>query len=205
MCVPTSLCKYYQNKAVRWAVDSLIDGLDGENTPEMNWMEARNYNKALLSAAQVRGDFIEFLFKIWEDSFGEAEPCRLQGEIFESQHWTPAKIWTEGCFSRTYYRNGNPDNGGPSDVLGVWLDEKDRLLLYVTRYDENEKPVVLYEDDCPRNWQIGNCDGVDFMANEGSDIVELCRGGACGMDTMRQRMAAEACRMVKHLWKNPPQ
>ena len=83
MCVPASLCKYYQNRTVRQAVDSLIDGLDGKKTPEVNWMEARNYNKALLSAAQVRGDFIEFLFKIWEDSFGQADPERLQGEIFE--------------------------------------------------------------------------------------------------------------------------
>jgi len=124
MCVPTSLCKYYQNKAVRGAVDSLIDVLDGNNTPEVSWAEARNYNKALLSAAQVRGDFIEFLFKIWEESFGEANPGRLQGEFFEWKHCKPAKIWTSGELNRTYYRNGNPDNGGPSDVLGVWMDEK---------------------------------------------------------------------------------
>ena len=82
MCVPTSVCEYYQNKAVRQAVDSLVDALEGKNTPEMNWMEARSYNKALLSAAQVRGDLIEFLFKVWEDSFGQADPGRLNGEIF---------------------------------------------------------------------------------------------------------------------------
>ena len=204
MCVPTSLCKYYQNEAVRQAVDSLIDGLDGKNTPEMNWMEARNYNKALLSAAQVRGDFIEFLFKIWEDSFGQTDPGR-QGEIFEWQHWTPAEIWTSRHFARTYYRNGNPDNGGPSDTLGVWLNEKNRLLLFVNRYGEDDGAVDLGEVDCPEGWQVENCDGADFMANEGSDIVELCRGGASQMDAVRQRMATEACSMVEYLLNNLPQ
>lgn len=205
MCVPTSLCKYYQNKAVRGAVDSLIDVLDGNNTPEVSWAEARNYNKALLSAAQVRGDFIEFLFKIWEESFGETNPGRLKGEFFEWKHSKPAKIWTSGELTRTYYRSGNPDNGGPSDVLGVWMDEKDRLRLTVNRYDEEEDALDLGEVDCPEGWKVENCDGVDYMTNEGSDIVELCRGGVSEMDAVRQRMAEEARRMVKYLWKNPPQ
>ena len=206
MCVPTSLCKYYQSKAVRQAVDSLIDGLDGKNIPEMNWMETRNYDRALLSAAQVRADFIEFLFKIWEDSFGQADPGRLQGQIFESKFWTPEKIWKDKALGRTYYRNGNPDNGGSSDVLGVWLDKRDRLRLSVNRYDEHEYPVDPSGFDCPKGWKAENCDGADFMGNKrSSSIVELCRGDASKMDEVRKDMATKARTMVEHLLDNLPQ
>ena len=155
MCVPTNVCEYYQNEAVRCAVDSLIKVLDGKNTPEVNWMEARNYNKALLSAAQVRKDYIEFLFKIWEESFGQADPGRLRGQIFEWKRWTPESIWSNRGLYRCYYRIGNPDNRGPSDVLGVWLDKK-RLRLTVNRYyDEHEENSVdLSEVERPKGWKV---------------------------------------------------
>ena len=49
--------------------------------------------------------------------------------------------------------------------------------------------------------QVEYFDEDDFMGNEGSGIVELCRGGASEMDAVRQRMAAEAHSMVEYLFE----
>ena len=70
MGVPKSLCENFGSTAVRRSVDKLIEILDGKNTPELEWTEARSYNKALLSGAQVRAEYVEFLFEVWERSLG---------------------------------------------------------------------------------------------------------------------------------------
>ena len=88
--------------------------------------------------------------------------------------------------------------------MGVWLDKRDRLRLFVNRYDEHENPVDLSRVDCPKGWKVENCDGADFMDNKGSRIVKLCRGGASKLDEVRQRMATEARTMVEHLVSNLP-
>ena len=52
--ISESLRAYFDNKAVRRAVDELVDQLDGTDMPNCDWEEAKNYNQALLMAAQVR-------------------------------------------------------------------------------------------------------------------------------------------------------
>ena len=199
MTVPNSLCEYYRNPAVRRAVNELAQRLDGNNTPELDWGEARNYNRALLSAAQVRADFIEFLFSVWENSFGQAEPERLRGEYFEWYALNPREIWNNGELERCYYRNGEPEMGGRSDTLGVALYETNKLLyLYVGRYNEQEELVDLAETEMPEGWRIEHFDGDGYLVNCSADILDLCEDSAKTIE----RFVQDARAVVGYLLEN---
>ncbi len=201
MGVPKSLCKYYENRAVRRAVNALVDQLSGTDTPEMDWREARNYSNALLSAAQVRADFIEFLFKIWEKTYGQAQPERLAGEYFFWDYYNPRQIWIDGELSRCYYRRGDANEGGPSDVLGVELDHKGSLRLYVGRFDGNDDIIDLAGIDAPEGWEVQHYDGVgDYLVNATVSISNLCEDFTSGFE----RFVREAQVIVEFLMENPP-
>ena len=102
--IPNSLQEYFGNLAVRNAVDSLAAALDGENAPQMGWDEARNYNQALLMAAQVRADLVDLLFRVWDATFGQANTLRLGVEYFDGQEdGFPAAVWRERHVERYYY------------------------------------------------------------------------------------------------------
>ena len=176
MTVPSSLCEYCRSPAVRRAIDELVQKLDGKNTPEVSWKEARNYNKALLSAAQVRADFIGFLFSAWEKSFGRAEPERLGAEYFEYELYSPEKMWDNEEMTLCYYRNGDPEDGGPSDTLGVTFDVTNKsLYLCVGRYDDQGALVNLLDAETPDGWRIEELEGEDYLVNDSADILALCK------------------------------
>ena len=99
----------------------LVDVLDGVNMPDTGWEEARNYNQALLMAAQVRADLADLLFRVWDASFGQANPSCLGEEYFNSEAASPAAIWRERYVERYYYRDGRPaEEDRRSDGLFVW-------------------------------------------------------------------------------------
>ena len=201
MGVPKSLCEYYRNRAMRRAVDALVDNLSGADTPEMDWQEARNYNKALLSAAQVRADFIDFLFKVWEETYGQAQPERLEGEYFDWEYYNPKNIWISGEVARCYYRHGDADAGGPYDVLGVDLDHKGLLRLTVGRFDENGDIIDLAGIDAPEGWEVQHFDGEgDYLVNQVVNILNLCKDFTSGF----KRFVREAQMIVDFLVENPP-
>jgi len=131
--IPESLRSYFDNEAVRRAVDELVEEPD---MPECYWKEAQNYNQALLMAAQVRADYAALLCDIWEATFGTSDPQRLLGEYFSYEELSPKQIWESGWLWRNYYRDGDPDEGGRCDELCVFMDG-DKLELRVYRTDDN--------------------------------------------------------------------
>ena len=196
MTVPSSLCEYCRSPAVRRAIDELVQKLDGKNTPEVSWKEARNYNKALLCAAQVRADFIEFLFSVWEKSFGRTEPERLGAEYFECELHSPEKMWDNEELTICYYRNGDPEDGGELDTLGVTFDVKCRsLYLCVGRYDDQGTLVKLSDAETPEGWRIEGFEGKDYLVNESADILSLCKD----MTVIHERFERDARAMVYYL------
>ena len=204
ICIPKSVREYYTNKAVRKAVDALLEKLDGRDSPELGWNEARKYNQALLMAAQVRTDFIEFLFEVWDGSFGNAEPNRLQGEYFDFESSSPAGIWDESELARYYYRNGNPDDDGPSDELGVFIEEvgdEISLRLWVARYDnKNSNQTVPNGMDELDGWEVeANGEG-EYLVNKPISIMDL----DCKDMRPIKRFAEDARRAVQFLVENPP-
>lgn len=200
-CSPTSVREYCTNKAVRTAVDALIEKLDGSDPPEVKWEEARKYNQALLMAAQVRGDFVDFLFEVWNGSFGKAEPDRLRGEYLDCESCSPAVLWEKGELARYYYRNGNPDDDGPWDELGVSVDEVGDISLSVSRCNNEESYYTLAEDmDLPDGWKIESNEYGKFLVNESVNMKDLDHGDTCPI----KRFADDARRAVEFLVENPP-
>ena len=133
--IPESLRTYYGNKAVCKAVDDLVGKLNKAGMPDCDWDEAKNYNQALLMAAQVRADYVALLFDLWDATFGEKDPQRLKGECFDYDQLSPNSIWDERYLWRSYYRD-DLDEDGRWDDLSVYMD-KAKLELRVYRYDVN--------------------------------------------------------------------
>ncbi|MDE0270321.1 MAG: hypothetical protein OXP11_03855 [Gammaproteobacteria bacterium] len=101
--IPESLKVYYENKAVRRAVDELVRKLDGAGMPDCDWEEAQNYNRALLMAAQVRADYMALLFDVWEATFGRSKPQRLGDQYFGHEYLSPKLVWEYEWLWRSYY------------------------------------------------------------------------------------------------------
>ena len=106
--MPSSVQDYLSNAQTRNAVDSLLPLLDGKTIPEgLGTTEARQFNTALLSAAQVRHDFVDMLYEMWDLTFGEA----IQGlngidpKFFSAEH-SVQSIWNGGNVSKVIPRHG---------------------------------------------------------------------------------------------------
>ena len=138
MEIPESLRSYFDNSAVRRAVDELVKQLHGQDMPECDWEEAQNYHQALLMAAQVRADYAALLFKVWDATFGDAAPHRLLGEYFDYEGHAPKMCWDDPWVYRGYNRDGDPDEDGRHDDLRVYITN-DFLELRVYRYNEDDE------------------------------------------------------------------
>lgn len=134
--IPESVVRYYSDPKIRSAVDALIDALEGNSMPECTWGEAQSYNKALLMAAQVRADFNDLLFRLWDATWGQVKPERLTGEYFDWTDHSPQKLWGNRYSSVIFYRGGNPDNGGKGDCLFASLIEG-QVSLRVERWTDD--------------------------------------------------------------------
>ena len=149
--VPPSLKTYYGEPAVFKAVNDLAANLTGDKTPEGNREDARNYNQALLMTAQVRADFIDLLFRVWDETFGRADI--VGKERFESKQFTIPKIWDWGWLGVRHFA----EDDGRSDLLYVYQTVGDPAIgLAVERYSKNETPA------CPpkislKGWEIYEC------------------------------------------------
>ena len=195
MTVPNSVCEYYRNSAVRRSVDELVQSLDGNSTPEISWEEARNYNKALLTAAQVRADFIEFLFAVWERSFGQMEPERLGKEYFDYETYSPEGVWDEKDLIINYYRNGDPEDGGRSDALGIAVNENNELYLHVSRYDEQEELEDFSNVELPQGWRLKYFEENGYLVNCSTNIFDFRED----MAKIIERFSQDARTVVEYL------
>lgn len=161
MEIPESLRSYFDNKAVRRAVDELVEKLDGQDMPECDWEEAQNYNQALLMASQVRADYAALLFKVWEATFGRSDPQRLLGEYFAYDQLSPSQIWEDEWLWRSCYRDGDPDEGGRWDDLCVSMGE-DNLELRVYRYNADGESNYS-ETPSVERWSTYTDDGEEVL------------------------------------------
>ena len=76
--------------------------------PDCDWKEAKNYNQALLMAAQVRADYVALLFDIWDATFGSQSLDGLGHEYFDHEHLSPNLIWSYQWLWRSYYWRWRP-------------------------------------------------------------------------------------------------
>jgi len=173
--IPQSLKVYYGNVAVRRAVDALSANLNGTHMREVQWEEARNYNQALLMAAQVRADLVDLLFRVWDESFGQAEPDRLGEDLFHlnDEGHSLAGIWKWKELVRYYYRDQRPPSEERrSDQLGVMVSENRHLKLLVVRYEQDDDTADPGAIAGTEGWEITHYaqDGYDYLVNRSVDV-----------------------------------
>ena len=195
--IPESLRAYYGNKAVRRAVDELVGKLNGSDMPDCDWCEAKNYNQALLMAAQVRADYVALLFDLWIATFGKWKPQRLKGEYFEYGHLSPNQIWEdEKSLWRDYYRNGEPDKEEKCDSLFVRLTQAS-LELMVIRHNDGG---ILDYSSTPEveGWSTKHDDTWDeYLANKSVSTEEFLNESKQVID----RFAEDADKIIQVLLK----
>ena len=173
--IPQGLKEYYGNVAIRRAVDALSASLDGTNMPEVQWEEARNYNQALLMAAQVRTDLVDLLFRVWDESFGKAEPYRLGEDYFEwcEGAYSLSDIWKGKELGRFYYRDQLPPGEDKrSDGLGVNVSENRDLRLFVVRYEQGDSVAEPGAIAGTAGWESTHdaTGGYDHLVNQSVDV-----------------------------------
>ena len=197
--IPRSLKKYYEERAVFKAVNELVGVLDGSQTPKLSRKEAKNYNQALLMAAQVRADFVDLLFRVWDETFWKAKITRkdTRKEWLDS---SPNNIWDGGLGVSNYY--GAVKDGGQSDTLGVTMvstdDDTHIIYLYVYRFDRDD--VLAARPACVpsglEGWEITPGDDDDWwFQNKSVDMVDFLENPGPPLDRFRR----EAVKMVEFL------
>lgn len=132
-----SLRTYFSDNAIKEAVNALAEVLQGDNPPSMTWDEAKNYNQALLMAAQVRTDHNEMLFALWVRTFGHAL-AGTQGQFqveFEPDYCTPESIWDGGFVWQTMSRSGLQQQN-LTQAFEMYVGHQDHLIyLFVAKWD----------------------------------------------------------------------
>ena len=197
--IPQSLKKYYEERAVFTAVNRLVEVLDGKSVPPLSREETNNYNQALLMAAQVRADFVDLLFRVWDETFGKTEI--VGGEVFDSQkEFTINNIWNSAYLEIWYY-HGAEDNDWRSNTPGVMVltDGNRRFIcLYVGRFDRNEnyeaRPACVPSG--LEGWKITTEGGDHWrFQNEPVDMVKFLKDPDPTLDRFRR----EAIKMAEFL------
>lgn len=200
--IPRSLKKYYEERAVFKAVNELVGVLDGSKAPELIRKEAKDYNQALLMAAQVRADFVDLLFRVWDETFGKIEIS--VEESFCSQTYTISHIWKDRELGVSYYY-GTKDDDYRSNILGVMTStdgDLHEISLYVRRFDRTGD-VADSPDRVPsglEDWKITPPDNDDWwFENESVDMVRFLEDPGPTLEQFRR----QAIKMGEFLASSP--
>ena len=113
--------------------------------PKRAGKEARNYNQALLMAAQVRADLVDILFRVWDATFGQANPAGLGEEYFNCEDASPLPSGESGMRNATTTATTDLRRGRTVGWLFVWLvpPTKRTIALGVERYSEGDDVAEL--------------------------------------------------------------
>ncbi|WP_405405052.1 hypothetical protein [Paracoccus sp. Ld10] len=165
-----SIRAYFTNKPVRKALDSLSETLQGDSLPEMKWHEARNFNQAILMAAQARADHNEMLFEIWERTFGRAlEQAAGEFEVdLEHDICTPDYMWNEGIVWQSMSRHGLLQPGLVQAFELYVCAGLEGVYLLVAKWDGSQEAHGSFDFD-PAD--IGDGSAWASMEDDDGDVV----------------------------------
>lgn len=195
--IPQSLREYFTSKRVQNAVNDLVGKLDGGDMIECEWSEAREYNQALLFAAQVRADFVDMLYRVWEATFGMHSPNRLGDEFFDYAALSPSGVWEEKCVEIDYYRNKEKANEGRSDCLILMLVEEG-IGLYVYRFVDNENMLDPGTVANTEGWVVEAEGRGNILANSRVKMMDFI----ADPDQVVRRFSDDANRIIAALLKD---
>lgn len=183
--ITDALHQYFTQPAIKTAVDSLVEKLDGKHVLDLSWDEARDYNQALLMASQVRADFVDMLFWIWGETFDRAGVKKLGKQSFTAESYSPAEMWEDKNLFSYFYRDGTLDEGR-NDELGVVLENKN-IFLWVARVNENDEYIALESVENADGWtkEYSTDDECNFMRSEKISLEKLLSDPETAIETLR--------------------
>ncbi|MFN3725239.1 MAG: hypothetical protein ACK4SZ_02925 [Allosphingosinicella sp.] len=148
IAVPESVLAYFQQPSVQTAVDLLLTGKEPKVPANLRWEEVASFYRACLAAQQVQAEYALFLEALWGAVWTEIPAgwrgCRPSNPARPDLAIGIATIWSEGCFSRRFERQGY----SLELSAGLWPDTG--LQLGVLLYDEENS--VLLTDDLLKGW-----------------------------------------------------
>ena len=142
-------------------------------------------------AAQVRADFADLFFRVWDTTFGHANPAGLGEEYFDCENASPDAFWKNEYLERYYYRDDRPaDKDGRSDGLFVWLVPPTRrtIALGVERFAAGDDLAELPANaaDGLEGWHVAMNDGYSYLSNQSVDMVQFLDDPCPTLDQFRR-------------------
>lgn len=192
--IPEALKHFFTDKKVQGAVIDLVGKLDGKDIFECDWLEAQDYNQALLFAAQVRADFVDLHYQIWEDTFGINNPSILGVEYFNAEENSPSYVWENEIVQRYYYRSGNIDENGRNDGLLVRAGGE-KIKLNIIRFDGNDNIVNAEGLEEVKGWRSELIDDEFYLSNAAVDVKEFIHDP----DALIEQFREDARRIIEAL------
>ena len=152
--LPESYCAYCKDRAVRSAVDHILDARNLEVPADLEWCRLPDFHAAVLGAHQVRCDFATALhglwIKVWQHALDDCgfadslEPLSLHEQQERSDYPCDTySLWVPGILERVY------DAGDHKIGLGVCVATKQAwLAIWLLDGQENDLTpnLVLGED-----------------------------------------------------------
>lgn len=146
--VPESVLAYFQQPAVRTAVDLLSGRRDPRIPDHLGWDELSTFYRACLAARQVPIEFAIFCEELWREVWGtppdrwKSPPPNRPGRADLGVGY--ATVWDEGCLTRVF------SSGNRSIELAVGLWDDVGIQIGILLYDLEEE--VLLDEDVLTGW-----------------------------------------------------
>ena len=178
--LPPSYGAYCKDRAVRSAVDHILDAKKLEVPADLGWGRLPDFHAAVLAAHQVRCDFATALHGLWKavwppalDDCGFAdslEPLSLhkQQELLDYPCDTYS-LWVPGFLERVY------DRGDHRIGLGVFVDNE-QAWLAVWHVDEHGKDQTA-EMSLGDDW-APELDGDEYRYSH-DELARFSNDGCC--------------------------
>lgn len=182
---PDSVKCYFDNPKIYSSVNALIDASDGKKSSfSMDREEARMYNLALLSALQIRSDYIEFLYGIFDEIFGipiNENKIHIREEFTESEHM-PNSIWNNGYIYSNITKINSKNNsieisineggGGNLSIICLMWDSSEEVYI---NFELNETLDLsaweqVVDDEAGHKYSVIKISYSDFCENSDSVI-----------------------------------
>jgi len=193
LSLPDSVKTYFNEKSLQTSIDSLVDRLDGKKMPESDWEQARSYNQALLMAAQIRADYVELMFGLWEETFGNSAAESLGSPFFDWDE-DPLSTWENDYLRHSFYRDGTPQDEGKHEELYISFEEE-FVCLEVHRFLNNETPLDFSPKCGLSLWDLKSDDGDIYARTERVPIKKFI----ANFDVEIAKLREAADEMVKYL------
>ena len=205
--IPGSYRAYCTDRAVRTAVDHILESKTLDVPADLEWDDLPKFHKAVLSAHQVRCEFAIFLHDlwdaVWQPTVDRSERKLTPKTVAETQdYWgrnplDTYSVWEEGWFSRVF------DIAGTMYALeiGAHVDVENRVRLALSLWDQENAKYTTNElglGDCWLSEETEDDDGVHNYVYSKSEHAPTVDSGSIDLAPLH-KAADDALAAIKCL------